>query len=94
MRQTRESRPADNQAAKTFSGGTNTSISAEADRTTASVLVTGVHVVVVETPAGKYRRRVYFNLPGAQRAADRAIMAGHSAHVILCQLIPVTGGEW
>ncbi|MEW1982605.1 hypothetical protein [Pseudarthrobacter oxydans] len=54
--------------------------------------MTGVHVVVVETAAGKYRRRVYFNLPGAQRAADRAIMSGHSAHVILCQLMPVSGG--
>jgi hypothetical protein len=58
----------------------------------AAALVTGVHVVVVETTAGRYRRRVYFNLPGAQRAADRAIMAGHSAHVILCRLMPVSGG--
>lgn len=69
-----------------------TSIPAALDTTTAAALVTGVHVVVVETLAGKYRRRVYFNLPSAQRAADRAIEAGHSAHLILCQLLPVSGG--
>ncbi|MET3949691.1 hypothetical protein [Arthrobacter sp. UYEF36] len=55
----------------------------------AAAMLTGVHVVVVETPEGKYRRRVYFNLPGAQKAADRAIMAGHHAFVVLCQLVPV-----
>lgn len=58
----------------------------------AAAAVEGVHVVVVETPQGKYRRRVYFNLPGAQKAADRATAAGHPAHVILCQLLPVAGG--
>jgi hypothetical protein len=88
MTQTRESRPAD-QAAKAFSDKNVHSISADADKATATALVTGVHVVVVETTAGKYRRRVYFNLPSAQRAADRALMAGHSAHIILCQLMPV-----
>jgi hypothetical protein len=60
--------------------------------TTAAALITGVHVVVVETAAGKYRRRVYLSLDSAQRAADRAIMAGHPAHLILCQLTPVSGG--
>lgn len=59
---------------------------------TAAGLVNGVHVVVVETPKGTYRRRVYFNLPGAQQAADRAVMAGHPAHIVLCQLLPVTEG--
>ena len=51
-------------------------------------LLEGVHVVVVETTESKYRRRVYFSLPGAQKAADRAIMAGHAAHIILCTLQP------
>lgn len=87
----RESRPVGDQAAQTISGGYSPSISAGEDKT-AAALVTGVHVVVVETAAGRYRRRVYFNLPSAQRAADRAVMAGHSAHIILCQLMPVTGG--
>lgn len=58
---------------------------------TGAELVAGVHVVVVETTAGKYRRRVYFNLPGAQKAADRAIAAGHEAQIVLCQLTPSAG---
>lgn len=93
MTRTRESRPGGGTRTAEISRGDKDSLPAGTDRTTATALVTGVHVVVVETDAGKHRRRVYFNLPGAQRAADRAIMAGHSAHVILCQLIPVTGGE-
>lgn len=92
MSRARESRPEGNQAAE-ISRGDKASISAATDRTTAAALVTGVHVVVVETTEDRRRRRVYFNLPNAQKAADRAIMAGHSAHVILCQLIPVTGGD-
>lgn len=92
MTQTRERRPVGDQAPNTFSGGNDPSLSA-GTATAAVALVTGVHVVVVETAAGHFRRRCYFNLPGAQRAADRAIMAGHAAHVILCTLLPVTGGE-
>jgi hypothetical protein len=92
MEQARKSRLAGNQAAIQISDGDRPSISAATDRTAAAALVNGVHVVVVETTAGKYRRRVYFNLPSAQRAVDRAIMAGHPAHVILCQLQPATGG--
>lgn len=93
MSRARESRPAGNQAARNVLGGNNPSLPTDPDKTTAEALVTGVHVVVVETDTGKYRRRVYFNLPGAQRAADRAIMAGHAAHIILCQLLPVSGGD-
>lgn len=59
----------------------------------AAEVVAAVHVVVVETAEGKHRRRCYFNLPGAQRAADRAIAAGHEAHVVLARLEPVVGGE-
>ncbi|WP_432244806.1 hypothetical protein ACRB8A_12440 [Arthrobacter sp. G.S.26] len=70
----------------------NKIIPASIDGATATALVTGVHVVVVETAAGKYRRRVYLSLNSAQRATDRAIMAGHPTHLILCQLMPVTGG--
>lgn len=58
-------------------------------------LLAGVYVAVIETrgehtPA-RYRRRVYFNLPSAQRAIDRATMAGLDAAIILCQLTPVSG---
>lgn len=69
----------------------NPIIPATLDRTTAVALVTGVHVVVVETAAGKYRRRVYLSLKSAQAAADRAAMAGYPAQLILCQLI-ASGG--
>jgi hypothetical protein len=93
MSPARESRPAGNQAAEMFSGGNAISLPATTDRTTAAALVTGVHVVVVETSGGKHRRRVYLTLNSAQLAADRAVMAGHSAHIILCQLTPVAGGE-
>jgi hypothetical protein len=92
MTQKRENPLAGNQGARTFSRGNTPSLTPKADETTATALVAGVHVVVVETVHGRHRRRVYFNLPSAQRAADRAIMAGHPANVILCQLMPVTGG--
>ena len=71
----------------------DSSVPAADDKALAVYLLTGVHVVVVSTGHGKHRRRVYFNLPSAQRAADRAIMAGHPAQLILCQLVPVQGGE-
>ena len=83
----------EDQAVIKISGGDSNSVAPVPDEITATALVTGVHVVVVETSAGKHHRRVYFNLPGAQMAADRAIMAGLKAHVILCQLVPVTGGD-
>jgi hypothetical protein len=89
----KEKRPlAGNQGAE-ISTSDFPSISESSDVNTATVLVTGVHVVVVTTSEGKYRRRTYFNLPSAQRAVDRATMAGHVANIILCQLIPVEGGE-
>lgn len=91
MTQERESRPVGgNQAAEISSGDTH-SIPAGTDDITAAALVAGVHVVVVETPAGRYRRRVYLSLDSAQKAADRAAMAGHPASVILCQLVPAGG---
>lgn len=93
MIQARENPLAGNQGAENISGGDTHSLAAALDKTTAAAQLTGVHVVVVEPQQGKYRRRVYFNLPGAQKAADRAIMAGHPAHVILCQLVPVAGGD-
>ncbi|WP_146072476.1 hypothetical protein [Arthrobacter sp. 4R501] len=89
MTHAQESRPG-HESKAAINLATN-SIPAATDETTATALVTGVHVVVVETAEGKYRRRVYFNLPGAQRAADRAVMSGHAAHIILCQLMPVGG---
>lgn len=60
-------------------------------------LVAGCYVAVVQVRgtdlAPKYRRRVLFNLPSAQRAVDRATAAGLDASVILCQLIPAGGDK-
>ena len=57
-------------------------------------LVAGVYVAVVEVRGEhvppRYRRRVFFNLPSAQRAMDRAVMDGLEAHVVLCQLMPAS----
>lgn len=58
-------------------------------------LINHVHVIVVQIrgndAAPRYRRRVLFNLPAAQRAVDRATAQGLDASIILCQLIPVAG---
>lgn len=89
--QERENPLAGNQGAE-ISTSDIASISERSDINTVKGLIDGVHVVVVMTSEGKYRRRTFFNLPSAQRAVDRATMAGHIAHVILCQLIPVEGG--
>lgn len=61
-------------------------------------LLAGVHVAVVQIKGSgqsgapiRYRRRVMFNLPSAQRAIDRATMDGLDASIVLCQLTPVNG---
>lgn len=60
-------------------------------------LVAGCYVAVVQVRgtdlAPKYRRRVLFNLPSAQRAVDRAAAAGLDASIVLCQLIPAGGDK-
>lgn len=57
----------------------------------------GVHVIVVQVRGDhvppRYRRRVMFNLPSAQRAVDRATQDGLDAHIVLCQLMPVVGAH-
>ena len=62
----------------------------------ATAYVSGVYVAVVQirsdSPEPRYRRRVVFNLPAANRAVDRAHIAGLDASVVLCQLTPVDGG--
>lgn len=48
--------------------------------------VQGVYVVVVQVGEDRLRRRVYLNLPSAQRAAERAQDRGHTAVVALARL--------
>ena len=62
-----------------------------------SDLVAGVFVLVVtvpDDPEPRRRRRTFFSLKAAERAAARAITRGHRAEVVLCRLVPEThGGE-
>jgi hypothetical protein len=51
--------------------------------------LTGVYVLLLTIDQDHTRRRCYFNLPSAQRAADKAEDAGHVADIILCALDPV-----
>lgn len=51
----------------------------------------GVYVVVVETSDDRMRRRVYLNLPGAQKAVQRAQERGHEARLFLARL-DIVGG--
>ena len=60
-------------------------------------LVAGVFVLVVivpDDPEPRHRRRTFFSLKAAERAAARAVTRGHRAEVVLCRLVPETyGGE-
>lgn len=55
-------------------------------------------VVVVLTPEGKHRRRIYISLQNASRAVERAWAKGQPARMILCRVTPVPGalvnGSW
>lgn len=52
-------------------------------RTSFAVLVRGKSV----------RRHLYFNLPAAERAVQRALARGDRADLLLVELVPVTGGD-
>jgi hypothetical protein len=49
------------------------------------------YVVVVVSPYGQPRRRVYLSLHHATQAVQRAHAKGQPAHMVLCRLVPVTG---
>lgn len=55
--------------------------------------VDGAHVVVVDLPRDRHRRRVYLTLGAAERAVQRAHAAGHDARIVLCRLVPVEVGD-
>ena len=60
-----------------------------------SDLVAGVFVLVVtvpDDPEPRRRRRTFFSLKAAERAAARAVTRGHRAEVVLCRLVPETHG--
>lgn len=58
-------------------------------------LVHGVYVAVIQVRGTdiepRYRRRVYMNLPAANRAIARARMDGLDCSIVLCELTPVSG---
>jgi hypothetical protein len=57
------------------------------------------YAVLLLTPAGKYRRRVFLSLHSATAAVQRAQDKGQPARMVLCKLVPVAadldlGGRW
>lgn len=61
----------------------------------AADLVNGVFVLVVTVPGDpepRHRRRTFFSLKAAERAAARAVTRGQRAEVVLCRLVPETYG--
>jgi hypothetical protein len=48
------------------------------------------YVVLVHTPTGKYRRRVFLSLHSATAAVQRAKTKDQAAQLVLCRLQPVT----
>lgn len=49
-------------------------------------------VILVLTPQGKFRRRVYLSLHSAEKAFRHTVTAGKPAHLVMCHLTPVAGG--
>lgn len=96
MTKARKSRPGANRAAVNLDSGTTVPNPTDIypDHTG---LVAGVWVAVVQVRGThlepRYRRRVYWNLPSAQRSLDRAAMEGLDASIVLCQLIPAGGDK-
>lgn len=90
-----ERRPQDAGAASTKSfGGDESSLPRPVDMLNGVFVVLVAHKVAGEL---RYRRRVFFNLPAAQRAQDRAVERGQAASVTLCRLTPAhtfDGGGW
>lgn len=94
MTHPRESRPVAEAGRPEISCEDSPILPANADSFTgAAIHVAGALVVVADTGHGTHRRRVFLTVKSAQRAADRAIASGYDAEIVLCRLVPVTGGE-
>lgn len=93
MTNAQESRPVGENQTAEISWGDKASLPVGTDIFSGTALhVAGALVVVVDTGHGTHRRRVFLTVKSAQRAADRAIEAGHEAEIVLCRLVPVAGG--
>ena len=93
MTQERESRPGTNRTAKIMSGDSSRQSAADGYYTEAAAGTIGAFVAVVETSHGTPRRRVFLTLAAAEKTVLRARMDGHRASIVLCNLLPVSGGE-
>lgn len=92
MSMDKEIRPAGNGTDQEETDGLFPSIlAAESDKF--AEYAQGVYVVVVETSDDRMRRRVYLNLPSAQKAVQRAQERGHEARLYLARLDVVGGIE-
>lgn len=90
--QERESRPAGNgTASQKLAGQALQSVAAAADTNhedaPAAVFFRNCYAVLVRGKS--VRRHLYFNLPAAERAAQRATTRGHRAELVLVKLVPV-----
>lgn len=94
--ETKRGRPTENRAAnKSIADDTSSIADLGASWDEIAEHVDGAFVVLVRTASGRYRRRVWLTLAPAERAAQKAIDAGHSATVVLAELKPlyrITGG--
>lgn len=54
-----------------------------------AIHVSGTFVLVVETKAGRFRRRAFLTAAAAEKAARRSLAAGHPAEVYLAELRPL-----
>jgi hypothetical protein len=89
-----ESRPAANGAATSSAGRHNDADTVPPEP--AASYLTGALAVLVSTPRGRFRRRLYLSLSAAEKCAERARIRGEEAHIVLVQLHavgPVGGGR-
>lgn len=60
-----------------------------ADLDDMAATIGGAFAVVVEIHPGRYRRKVYLSLRGAENAARRARERGQSVRIVMAQLAPL-----
>lgn len=90
-----QSRPAANGAATLDAGLADKRDSTVTPGTPAASYLTGALAVLVSTPHGRYRRRLYLSLSSAERFAERARDRGEDVHLVLVELhaVGLVGGE-
>ena len=52
-------------------------------------VIDGTFVVVVKATGGRFRRRAFLTVAAAEKATEKARLAGHTATVYLAELKPV-----